>query len=673
MNIWIGTTEAGERIWLTGRDLEAHVHGVGVSRLGKSKLIEWLARELVKHGQGFCLIDPHGELYAALLRWLAHVRPEREIILLNPSYAGRVVGFNPFCIDASADEAQLWTKVDRMVGATLRAWGQTDTNSAPRLDRWLRTLYYTILEQGLSIDAARFFLSYEHRAVREGIVRRIRSPQIRDEWANLLGAATKQGFVGRLESAGNRLQRFITHPTVRRTMGLKENTIDLQTIMDERTVLLVNLQPSDTLSRDAANVIGTLLLNEVWEVARRRRGSAEGRPCPFYLVIDEFQNFATLDVPEMLDEGAKNGLHLMLFHQRLSQLTSDLQGAVRNAHSRFIFGGLARGEVATLLEGGLPSVPLSSRSAVDDVSTTVLHAKQHFSLRRPGRQIAMVLAPHVRDFATPRELVDQYVEECVALYPTPEAVDAMLAQSPVPHPLEQTVPRSGTTELSASVTKVAPTLNTPERSKPSVADTSSPLQQPTVTPTSVQQETGQTEATASLPLVLGRGGAQHKYLQQLLKRWGEEKGYRATIEKPVLGGVGSVDIVLERSDISIACEISVTTTLDHEIGNVEKCLAAGFSHVVFISSEKKVLQKARKIFDEALGPVSAERVHLFAPEDFLFFLESLDLDHSTEEKSVLGYKVKVAYKPTTRDEQRARKEAIAQAITKAMKRMRDRD
>jgi len=659
-------------MWLTSRDLEAHVHGVGVSRLGKSKLIEWIARELVKHGQGFCLIDPHGELYAALLRWLAHIRPEREIILLNPSYAERIVGFNPFCIDGSADEAKLWTKVDRMVGATLRAWGQTDTNSAPRLDRWLRTLYYTILEQGLSIDAARFFLSYEHRAVREGIIRRIRSPQIRDEWANLLGAATKHGFVGRLESAGNRLQRFITHPTVRRTMGLKENTIDLLKIMDERTILLVNLQPSDTLSRDAANVLGTLLLNEMWEVTRRRRGSSEGRPCPFYLIIDEFQSFATLDVPEMLDEGAKSGLHLMLFHQRLSQLTSDLQGAVRNAHSRFIFGGLPRGEVSTLLEGSLQSASVSSRSSLDDISTTVLHAKQHFSFRRPGRHIAMVLAPHVRDFPTPRKLVDQYVEERVASYPTPEAVDAMLAEVSIPHPLEQTTPRSSRAEAGGGP-KATSTVSVPDSASTTIPASPTPHEQPTGTPSPVPKAVSLTKAKESLPPVLGRGGAQHKYLQQLVKRWGEEKGYRATIEKPVLGGVGSVDIVLERNEVSIACEISVTTTIDHEVRNIEKCLAAGFSHVVFVSSEKKVLQKARKIFDDAVGPTSAERLHLFAPEDFLFFLESLDVDHRTQEKSVLGYKVKVTYKPTTRDEQRARKDAIAQAILKAMKRMRDRD
>ena len=286
----------------------------------------------------------------------------------------------------------------------------------------------------------------------------------------------------------------------------------------------------------------------------------------------------------------------------------------------------------------------------------------------------MVLAPHVRDFPTSRELVDQYVEERVASYPTAEAVDAMLVEVPIPHPLDQTVSRGGRAGTGPISSKVTPTVSVADLDTPtSTTASSAAREQPTVTSTDVHKDVGLPQ-TNEFPLPrLGRGGAQHKYLQQLLKRWGEEKGYRATIEKPVLGGVGSVDIVLERSDVSIACEISVTTTLDHEIRNLEKCLAAGFSHVVFVSSEKKVLQKARKVIDDAVGPTSAKRVHLFAPEDVLFFLESLDVDQTTKEQSVLGYKVKVAYKPTTRDDQRARKGAVAQAITKAIKRMLDRD
>jgi hypothetical protein len=76
---------------------------------------------------------------------------------------------------------------------------------------------------------------------------------------------------------------------------------------------------------------------------------------------------------------------------------------------------------------------------------------------------------------------------------------------------------------------------------------------------------------------LGRGGREHKYLQQLLKQVGEDRGFRATIEQQITGGAGSVDISLERDGKRIACEISVTSTSEQELGNVRKCLAAEYT------------------------------------------------------------------------------------------------
>jgi hypothetical protein len=81
---------------------------------------------------------------------------------------------------------------------------------------------------------------------------------------------------------------------------------------------------------------------------------------------------------------------------------------------------------------------------------------------------------------------------------------------------------------------------------------------------------------------LGRGGAQHQAVQQRIKKAAEELGFRSIIEKVVLDKLGSVDLLLEREDQNIACEISFSTTIDHEVGNVSKCLKAGFPTVVVI-------------------------------------------------------------------------------------------
>src|ERR1051325_7353168 len=83
-------------ITLGKEELKTHVHGVGKSRSGKSKLIEHIARQLITLNKSFCLIDPHGTLLRDLLTWLTFYKPDRDIYIFEPSNGNRIVGFNPF-------------------------------------------------------------------------------------------------------------------------------------------------------------------------------------------------------------------------------------------------------------------------------------------------------------------------------------------------------------------------------------------------------------------------------------------------------------------------------------------------------------------------------------------------------------------------------------------------
>jgi len=61
---------------------------------------------------------------------------------------------------------------------------------------------------------------------------------------------------------------------------------------------------------------------------------------------------------------------------------------------------------------------------------------------------------------------------------------------------------------------------------------------------------------AELP---GRGGHQHRMLQDLIQRWGQECGFHATVEETILSGAGRVDVVLVRGNHRIAVEVAVTS------------------------------------------------------------------------------------------------------------------
>jgi hypothetical protein len=173
----------------------------------------------------------------------------------------------------------------------------------------------------------------------------------------------------------------------------------------------------------------------------------------------------------------------------------------------------------------------------------------------------------------------------------------------------------------------------------------------------------------SAPPSEGRGGQQHKYLQELVRRWAHSKGYKTTIEKEILDGMGSVDVALEKDGRSIACEISVTTSVEHEVGNVQKCLAAGFEHVVLLIMEKKLMAKARDAVAETVGETERARVHVLTTEEFFTFVDSLDAHAAGRVGKVRGYNVKVDYQAVTEGEQKTRKQAISQVILGALKKL----
>lgn len=315
--------------YLTFEDLNTHLHGKGLTRTGKSKLIEQICRDLLREGQGFTLIDPNGELFWEISRYLA--QEGIPAYHLNPSDTKRLVGFNPF-VSASKDEAALYTKADRMKKATLMTWGVEDDTQTPRLARLLRALYYTFLEQDLSIVALEYFLNPAREKQRQEIVNRIQNERFRSEWIEFY-ESSKGAIKTYLESTGNRIEIF-RHPQMQRVMGLSENSINVKQIIDEGAVLLVNLQPSDIFGIDQCRVLGTLLINEIWEITRRRQ-----QPESHFLIVDECGEYLTPDIPLMLSQAAKYGLHLMLFHQYDEQLPKSMRGAFQNARIKCFFTG----------------------------------------------------------------------------------------------------------------------------------------------------------------------------------------------------------------------------------------------------------------------------------------------------------------------------------------------
>jgi type IV secretory system conjugative DNA transfer VirD4/TraG family protein len=381
--LFIGFDARGAKIRLSPEERKAHMHVIGSTRSGKSKFLEWMMRGDLRNGQGFCLIDPHGTLYDALVRFAAHRVERGEIILLNLAEPDPIIGFNPF---QRLHRGEVSVQVDRRIASTLRAWGVRTGDETPTLERTLRLVYTTVIEKGLGLTQARHLIDFDAREIRAHLIENFESELIENEWRELQDLKRKE-WRDEVLSAKNRLCRLLTSNVLARFMGLPGRSIDLASIIEEGKVLLVNLAATDSFSRENARVFGALLVNEFFEVASRRKPDQAGNdPAPYFLYIDEFQNFVSIDLTDMLDQVSKRGLFAVLAHQRFLQLDEDvIDAALSNCHIKAVFGGLTFPSARRMAEELAIVDPLKVKVAIYQTKFWPKYARDTVYARGHGR------------------------------------------------------------------------------------------------------------------------------------------------------------------------------------------------------------------------------------------------------------------------------------------------
>jgi hypothetical protein len=190
-----------------------------------------------------------------------------------------------------------------------------------------------------------------------------------------------------------------------------------------------------------------------------------------------------------------------------------------------------------------------------------------------------------------------------------------------------------------------------------------PNKTPTSNPPAYVPKLPETPKLERAPDVTG-SVSEHRYLQQIVKRIAEKYGFIATLEMPVLGGTGRIDVTLENGDIKLACEIAVTNTPEYEVQNIQKCFGAGYDEVIVISVDANHLAEITDVAREALGAGKLEHVAFIKPERFHQHLESLLRIGSVTDTAnkVKGYTVVSSHAETDIRTAESIKEAILEVI-----------
>ena len=301
-------------------DRGRHVYIIGQTGAGKSGLLELFALSDVYHKQGYAIIDPHGDFAVNNLRFIPANRM-KDVVYFNPADTAFPLGFNPMEVH---DPSMKSNTSSEIIGVLKRMFGDS---WGPRLEYILRYTILALLDYPGStmLDITRMLTD---KKFRKKVLEKCDDTVVQNFW-NVEFASWNDKFASEaVAPVLNKVGAFTANPIIRNIIGQPKSTFDIREIMDEGKILIVNLSKG-LIGEDNAAILGSFLVTKIQLAAMSRSDipNIEDRR-PFYLYVDEFQNFATDSFATILSEARKYGLNLTVANQYVSQMDDTVRDAV---------------------------------------------------------------------------------------------------------------------------------------------------------------------------------------------------------------------------------------------------------------------------------------------------------------------------------------------------------
>ncbi|MCW3073511.1 MAG: hypothetical protein JWP69_580 [Flaviaesturariibacter sp.] len=600
-----------------------HTHIIGATGTGKSTLLLNLITQDIDAGNGICVIEPHGDLIERTL----HTIPEHripDVCVIDPSDTDYPVGLNILKANSDIEKEVLSSDLVAALKRHATSWGD-------QMNSILANAILVFLESsrgGNLVDLKEFLLD---KVFREKVLSTVSDSHICNYWQKQY-PLLKSNSIGPILT---RLDSFLRPKLIRNMIGQKEG-LDFEAMLDGKKIILVKLSHG-LIGEENSYLLGSFLVSKIQQAAMARQAKAASERAPFFLYIDEFQHFITPSMASILSGARKYGLGMTLAHQSLQQLQrsdSDIVNAVlSNAGTRICFR--VGDNDARVLEKGFSSFEETDflKLKTGEAICRIERSDNDFSLT-------------VREGGNGADtgFRDEIIKSSRAKYAKPVQRDV----SPI---------KEGTTQKEA----VPSTQTSTEELKSPIAETTrKPKKQVEVVERFHEQVNEPVEADV-------QSTSKHRYLQTLIKKIAESKGFKADIELLTPDGKGRVDVSLEKEGLRIACEVSVTTDATWELHNIKKCLSAGYDHILLCSSQPKMIQSVQLKIKGECSNEEQQRIRVLDPEALFAYLDMNENTTSQQPVRMKGYRVKVNYSPTNEEESIGKKQSISKVVINSLR------
>lgn len=307
-------------IGLSDDDRSRHVYMIGQTGSGKTTIIYHMAADDINKGRGVAVVDPHGDLAEDLLNRVPESRAD-DLIYFDPYDIKYPVGVNLLELSNTTDEDELELEkelvCESVVAIFRRVFFKDENVDAHRIEYILRNAIYSAFCQ----EDCTIFTVYDllnNKDFRKQAIKNIKDENLLNFWKNEFGKAGDYQHVKMVGGVTSKIGRFLFSPIAKRILEQPKSTINFDDILDNGKILICNLAEGK-LGEDTSQLLGATIIAKIYQAAMRRVRIAKDFRQPFYLFVDEFQNFATSSFTKVLSGGRKFGLRITIAEQSTAQ------------------------------------------------------------------------------------------------------------------------------------------------------------------------------------------------------------------------------------------------------------------------------------------------------------------------------------------------------------------
>ncbi len=326
-------------------DRRRHMYVIGKTGMGKSTLLENMIFSDIHAGKGVAVIDPHGDLVDAVLRFVPAERTN-DVILFDPADKEFPVSFN--MLDCPNPE-QRTLVASGLMSVFKKLWPDAFSG---RMEYILRNALLALLEaeNNSMLGIMRIF---SDDAFRKKILERTQNHLVKSFWEDEYTSWSEKYRTEAIAAIQNKIGQLVSAPLIRNIIGQVSSKVDIRHAMDTGKIILMNLSKGK-LGEDNSAFLGSMMVTKFQLDAMSRADVPEKERKDFYLYVDEFQNFATESFATILSEARKYRLNLTMANQYVNQLLiGDKSTALRDA----VFGNV--GSMVSFQVGSDDAEPLS--------------------------------------------------------------------------------------------------------------------------------------------------------------------------------------------------------------------------------------------------------------------------------------------------------------------------